>query len=237
MSRIIHMATIAALLLSARAAFATGEDTLYQNEYLYPDQKIVHACYYKLIMQSDGNLVLYEGSSALWASNTVGRGAYAVMQGDGNLVVYNWSNQAVWASGTNGNAGARLVLQGDRNLVIYASNGQALWASNTQDTSGIGRVIQPCNWESVKTNGYNGYDLAGGDIGYYNISGGTQNWCGYFCSALSNCVAYTYVPAGYQDPTYARCWVKNSIPNGYSTAPSGFFSGRILETSHYEGNL
>src|SRR5207237_2512941 len=46
---------------------------------------------FDLIMQGDGNLVLYRRSDSkpLWASNTNGKGAtFAVMQGDGNFVLY-----------------------------------------------------------------------------------------------------------------------------------------------------
>jgi hypothetical protein len=85
-----------------------------------------------LNMQSDGNLVLYQGTTPLFATNTVGkRTAFAVMQGDGNLVLYNTSGQPVWASNTNGNPGAFLAVQNDGNLVIYNSASRAIWASNT----------------------------------------------------------------------------------------------------------
>jgi hypothetical protein len=61
-------------------------------------------------MQGDGNLVEYEGATAIWASGTSGSGNYAVMQGDGNFVVYNASNVAKWSSGTSGNPGGYLEL-------------------------------------------------------------------------------------------------------------------------------
>lgn len=237
MRRILQLAALSTLLFSAGAARAGGESYLFPNEYLYPGQQIVVSCYYRLVMQTDGNLVLYSRSTPLWASNTVGRGGYATMQSDGNLVVYGDSGRAVWASNTAGNAGAYLVLQGDRNLVIYSAAGRALWASNTVDRSGVGVAIQPCNWESAKTSGYNGYDLAGGDIGYVTYGILTQNHCAYQCLLVPGCVAYTYVPAGYQDPTRARCWVKSWIANGYSVAPSDFFSGQVIRASHYDGNL
>lgn len=90
-----------------------------------------------LVMQADGNLVLYEsipgGRRPLWASNTGAGGSRAVMQGDGNLVVYAPSNQPLWASNT-GTPGAILVLQDDANTVVYAPDGRALWASNTWRT-------------------------------------------------------------------------------------------------------
>ena len=65
----------------------------------------------------------------LWASGTGGhRGAYLVMQADGNAVVYG-GGRALWHTHTQGNRGARLVLQSDANLVVYRSNGTAAWAS------------------------------------------------------------------------------------------------------------
>jgi len=48
-------------------------------------------------MQTDGNLVLYSGSKAIWATMTNGYpGAYLSLQDDGNLVVY-YGATAVWA--------------------------------------------------------------------------------------------------------------------------------------------
>jgi len=90
---------------------------------------------YKLIGQSDGNLVIYNitpsGESPIWASNTNnGAGSYNfIFQDEGNLVIYN-SNKAIWASNSNGKGGNRLVMQNDGSLVIYAPSGP-VWASNS----------------------------------------------------------------------------------------------------------
>jgi hypothetical protein len=87
---------------------------------------------YALAMQGDGNLVLYQNGTALWASNTGGSATdKAAMQGDGNLVLYTSSGSAVWNSRTNGNNGADLVVQNDGNAVIYSSSGKALWDTGT----------------------------------------------------------------------------------------------------------
>lgn len=94
---------------------------------------------YTFIYQTDGNLVLYAGGRALWASGTAGRGVgRAVMQSDGNLVIYNGSNQPLWASGTYGNAGAKLAVQDDGNVVIYRADGAPIWATNTVQQTGFG---------------------------------------------------------------------------------------------------
>ncbi|WP_326588058.1 FG-GAP-like repeat-containing protein [Streptomyces sp. NBC_01294] len=55
-----------------------------------------------------------------------------VMQADGNLVLYTKDGKPLWATGTGNNPGARARMQSDGNLVVYAANGTtALWSSKT----------------------------------------------------------------------------------------------------------
>lgn len=96
---------------------------------------------YRLIMQTDGNLVLYGPAGALWASSQqssspVVAGSRAVLQSDGNLVVYAPDNHYTFAA--FGRPGDYLVLQDDANLVLYSpSTGgppTAVWSTNTYAT-------------------------------------------------------------------------------------------------------
>ncbi|WP_121609810.1 MIR domain-containing protein [Mesobacillus foraminis] len=90
-----------------------------------------------LIMQGDGNFVLYEVHKGkhipVWASGTNGSGGVkAVMQHNGTLVVCKANGEAVWHSpGTEGNSGSYLIMQDDGNAVIYTNQGKALWDSGT----------------------------------------------------------------------------------------------------------
>lgn len=99
------------------------------NEDLMRVTRCLSNCYSaKLVMQSDGNLVLYRtesyppGSSAtsyypVWASNTwnMGTGPYrATMQGDGNFVVYDSVNRPLWSSRTFGSHQLHLYYSGWR---------------------------------------------------------------------------------------------------------------------------
>lgn len=87
---------------------------------------------YTLVMQSDGNLVIYNAGTAIWASDTFRSGANrAFMQDDGNFVVYQ-NNAAKWQSNTPRSGGVRLVMQNDGNLVIYNVNNSPVWATNTE---------------------------------------------------------------------------------------------------------
>jgi hypothetical protein len=66
----------------------------------------------------------------LWNSGTVGGASKLLMQQDGNLVLYR-NGQAKWSTGTNGHPGAYFVMQNDGNAVVYSRNNKPLWATNT----------------------------------------------------------------------------------------------------------
>src|SRR5207302_51969 len=101
-----------------------------------------------LIMQSDGNLVLYgtraanndscdRGSSppqeAIWGTNTNigGPGSFAKMQSsDGNFVVYNSSGVALWALSSQGVTlakGSSANIPSDDYFSVNGPNGSLLW--------------------------------------------------------------------------------------------------------------
>jgi hypothetical protein len=86
---------------------------------------------YRLVMQNDGNLVLYDARRhPLWSSNTQGqRVEKCIMQRDGNLVLYLHNGQPAWSSNTQGKPGSYLLVQNDGNMVIYRPQG--VWASET----------------------------------------------------------------------------------------------------------
>lgn len=86
---------------------------------------------YKVILQDDGNLVLYSGDQAVWSTETSGQNVVrAEVQKDGNFVLYT-PDKPAWHSDTKGAKDVRLILQDDRNLVLYGFDGPA-WSSNTQ---------------------------------------------------------------------------------------------------------
>src|SRR5262249_17646098 len=95
---------------------------------------------YRAIMQADGNFVLYQGNTALWASNTVqATGDYfVIMQDDGNLVLYTGTRDkagtALWASNTAQGTGSYvLALGNDGNLVAYQDI--VAWQTNTANVA------------------------------------------------------------------------------------------------------
>ncbi|WP_322097671.1 transglycosylase SLT domain-containing protein [Nakamurella alba] len=80
----------------------------------------------RLLMQSDGNLVIHRDGTLIWSSGTGGNpGAQAAVRVDGNLVVAR-AGKTLWQSATK-NTTARATLQPDGYFVVYDSLQTPLW--------------------------------------------------------------------------------------------------------------
>jgi hypothetical protein len=76
-------------------------------------------------------LTRLDTGQAFYGVGTVGSGGIRlVMQTDGNLVLYDGHMYPRWSTGTQGNPGAFAVLQDDANLVVYLGL-TPLWSSKT----------------------------------------------------------------------------------------------------------
>lgn len=109
---------------NTNTSLTSGQSISTDDYLLSPDSQTT------LALQRGGNLVVYSNFKNSWNTGDTGA-TKLIMQGDGNLVLYNQANVAVWSSQTNGNPGARLVLQTDGNMVIYSSGNVPLWATYT----------------------------------------------------------------------------------------------------------
>jgi surface antigen len=78
---------------------------------------------FRLKLQTDGNLVLYDTSngSASWSTGVASGVVRATMQTDGNFVIVR-SSGSQWSSTTQGFGGARLIVQDDGNVVVQRKN-------------------------------------------------------------------------------------------------------------------
>jgi hypothetical protein len=121
-----------------------ADNILYTGEILSEGQSLTYGRY-KLTMQRDCNLVLYDDGHAEWSTGTDNRGlgCFAQMQSDGNFVLYDGSDLVLWASNTDrGQGNCVLVLQRDRNVVIY---GGVTWASRTNSAGTADAMITARN--------------------------------------------------------------------------------------------
>jgi hypothetical protein len=88
---------------------------------------------YRLDMQFDGNLVLYDeqqNHKPVFESRTGNNpGAFARLQTDGNLVILAPSGRVLFHTATGGQPVKHLAVQGDGNLVLFSTSGQPIWWS------------------------------------------------------------------------------------------------------------
>ena len=133
--RVLTVATgLISTLIVAAPAYA--KNLLTPGQQLKTGQSLTsqNRCF-TLVLQQDGNLVLYQNSRRrpLWATGTDGTAVErAIMQTDGNFVMYRHNGSPVWASNTDGKDGSRLIVQNDGNVVIYTPiRNRPVWATNT----------------------------------------------------------------------------------------------------------
>jgi hypothetical protein len=101
--------------------------------------KVTASGHYQLIMQTDGNLVVYEDPNGahtpIWASNTWLSGATkAKMTLDGALVLSNDAGDVIWSSQWPNRPAAFLALREDGNLVVYEPAKYVAWSSTSWGT-------------------------------------------------------------------------------------------------------
>jgi hypothetical protein len=133
--------SVAQSLLETELKNESKLTVIYPGETLHPgDSRASDNGKYKLTFQTDGNVVLYQGTQPRWASNTNGKPAKVlVMQPDGNLVLYkdggNTAGNALWSTQTSQYPGSYAALQDDGNLVIYDTARIAHWDAGVHDGS------------------------------------------------------------------------------------------------------
>lgn len=140
----VLLVVVGLVLVPAGGARAATGPVLTAGQELRSGESVT-AGEYRLVMQTDGNLVMYAaGGRVRWHSWSFGNpGARAVMQGDGNFVVYSSAGSPLWHSRTWNNPGSRTVVQPDGNLVVYRSDGFPMWhigsdvGVRTVDESGL----------------------------------------------------------------------------------------------------
>jgi surface antigen len=159
-----------------------ANDRLFANQSVYSSNGR-----YRLVLQSDGNLVEYGPNGAIWSTMTGGNnGASFVQQGDGNGVVYSASNQPLWANMTM-NSGARLAVQDDANIVTYIGS-TPLYATLQHARFGQMRAAGSanpgasgnCTWwaeEQIKNYMRRGtYPAWGGNAGWWDDNAPSYGW-------------------------------------------------------------
>ncbi|MCW2622179.1 MAG: hypothetical protein JWL64_1781 [Frankiales bacterium] len=209
----------------------------------------------RLLMQGDGNLVVYSsGWVPVWSSHTYGNpGAYLLLQDDGNVVVYSATNRPLWASGvdpvpprlrsgvlragdalqpgvtmTSPQGRSRMDMQTDGNLVVYGSFG-AVFSSDT---------FRPGSYLAMQDDGNAVvYDPAGRPLwnsGTYTLGRGAQ-------LALSDDGAFAVKRADGSVAWDSRTGRPSSFTDGQDVGTirpgTSFYSGLFQAVMQTDGNF
>lgn len=159
MRKLLYLLTVILLVAPAVDSFADESAVITASPthagYLFDHERVSSPNgLYVLIMQKDGNLVLYDAKCGIapkcaqWDSKSYReQGQYFMaIQPDGNLVIYKGrppqgAEQSIWSSQTYGALDNYfLAVQNDANVVIYRgtpmNNRGAIWSSKTGKTPG-----------------------------------------------------------------------------------------------------
>ena len=181
-----------------------------------------------LVMQSDGNLVLYQNWVALWYTGTWGQNCgsnqcFAAFQPDGNFVVYNGSTP-LWNSQTAGNPGATLVLTDQLpHIEILSTSQSVLWANAFTFSAGNLNLPQGAlvmlgpTFLAMQSDG-NLVMYQGGTAVWYtaNVSQSCANQCQAMFQGDGNFVVYDGSTALWNSGTPGNPWAQLLLT---STAP------------------
>lgn len=118
---------------------------------------------FRLILQSDGNLVEYLArpgttSQAVWATAT-STATRLVFQGDHNVVLRDAAGHALWATGTAGTAASYFSVYGNGQLVTQDASGRLWSATGPSLTASPGVLVAAAHaplgefWLSVQSDG------------------------------------------------------------------------------------
>lgn len=220
------MVTIIAILLNPTIANAAEISSVASGSDLTSGQSLISPNgQYSAKMQSDGNFVVYLGTTVRFATGTSGNpGSHLAIQSDGNVVVYSSPNAPLWNSQTSGFASkTSLKMQDDGNLVLYNEGQVPLWSTQGgqtgahQDSLRPGRDLQSEQFLASMNNRYhaklqaNGklVILEGATVAYSTPSGATKGAPRLSVQGDSNVVIY--------GGDNAVLWTANTA--GYTSSP------------------
>jgi hypothetical protein len=121
-------------------------NVLQAGQRLDPNQQLGSSdARYSLKYQTDGNLVLYRGTTMMWSSHAVSSPGYARMETTGNLVLRDAGGTPRWNSRTSGHPNSYLVLRDNGRAEITTPTNQVIWVSGDPECStGVSRDAVCC---------------------------------------------------------------------------------------------
>lgn len=159
---------------SSISILSSSTNVLSEGNTLNSGESIINGNY-KAIMQSDGNFVVYNGSTPLYSTGTSGTNCYAKMQTDGNFVIYSSSGTALWATKTNVYGSSHkysLVLSSSGELNVKDNTSSYYIWSTKSSISNCNLTTGHCISSPNRT--YMGIMQSDGNFVVYKLESGTK---------------------------------------------------------------
>ncbi len=97
----------------------------------------------QLVMQRDGNLVVYKGATQVWSSNTNHPGSRLLITSTVGLAVVDLNNRLMWANRAVATPGvSQLAITNDPDVVL-TDNGVVMWETNHKTATDCSAVTGP----------------------------------------------------------------------------------------------
>ena len=121
----------ASLAASTGTAQAAVSDRLVTGTSLVPGQQLMSANKtYRLILQTNGDLILTQGTTVTWRTNTAGKGGVRLsMLANGYLLLATKSWATVWLASARAVPGPWLQVRNDGVLAIYDNTNRLVWTN------------------------------------------------------------------------------------------------------------
>lgn len=121
----------ASLAVSTGTAQAAVSDRLVTGTSLVPGQQLMSANKtYRLILQTNGDLILTQGTTVTWRTNTAGKGGVRLsMLANGYLLLATKSWATVWLASARAVPGPWLQVRNDGVLAIYDNTNRLVWTN------------------------------------------------------------------------------------------------------------
>lgn len=196
----------------ANAAIVTIGSSLTSGKTMVANQQLATA-QYRLIFQSDGNLVETGNGRVLWSSGTSGKasGGKVVMRSNGIASIYNSAGAIVWSSGSTVSNGATLNLIANGSVYTRSTAGAPVWQNGRPGSESLspGGTLVGGQYLTSRSGLAKLVMQADGKLVQVGSRGGTV-WS-VACAAGSKLTMKTDASLAITTPTGATCWKAGSM--------------------------
>lgn len=198
--------------------FACENNTLKPGEMLeVGDCLVSNNRKFKLILQKDGNLILFKGQNEIeWSSNTLTDSASSLKMGeDGNLMLNKKNLTSYWSTNNSPARGAELILN-DEGIIAITVKDSIFWSSESKNSLLPGQMLKCSEYLESKNKFFKLILHKDGNLVLYKkghkVIWSTNTWN----KPVKKCVMQKDGNLVLYDDQFKVCWSSNTVNKGGS---------------------